>query len=108
MTRSCREHASRFIRAVLRPVWLRVGIAAILAVPGRVDVSPGHPLPDARRIGDLRAGNLIDGSRVASADLVPYDGGATFDLLRSGPTEIDWADGIQLAGTIAPSAATSR
>lgn len=73
-----------------------------------LDVSPGHPLPDGRHIGDLRAGDLVDGSRVASADLVPYDGGATFDLLPSGPTGIYWADGIQLASTIAPSAATSR
>ena len=40
MTRSGPNHESRFIHAVLRPVWLRVGLAAILEVPGRVTGTP--------------------------------------------------------------------
>jgi Hint domain len=62
--------------------------------------SPGHPLPDGRRLGDLQTGDLVDGSRVVSATLVPYAGGATFDLLPSGPTGTYWADGILLASTL--------
>ena len=34
-----------------------------------VDVSPGHRLPDGRRAGDLRPGEPVDGSTVASAGL---------------------------------------
>lgn len=68
-----------------------------------VDVSPGHPLPDGRQVGDLRAGDLVDGASVVSADLEPYDGGATFDLLPSGPTGTYWANGIRLASTLANS-----
>jgi len=62
--------------------------------------SPGHPLPDGRRLGDLKTGDLVDGALVVSATLVPYDGGATFDLLPSGPTGTYWADGVPLASTL--------
>jgi hypothetical protein len=65
-----------------------------------VDVSPGHPLPDGRRLGDLRRGDQIDGATVVSAALVSYNGGATFDLLPSGPTGTYWANGILLASTL--------
>ena len=67
-----------------------------------LDVSPGHPLSDGRRVGDLRTGEIIDGARVVSADLRSYLGGATFDLLPSGPTGTYWANGILLASTLAP------
>jgi len=63
--------------------------------------SPGHPLRDGRRIGDLRAGDAVDGSRVALAELEPYAGGFTFDLLTSGPTGAYVADGIVLRSTLA-------
>ena len=66
-----------------------------------VDASPGHPLPDGRRLGDLRAGDLVDGAIVVSANLRSYGGGATFDLLPSGPTGTYWANGIHLASTLA-------
>jgi hypothetical protein len=62
--------------------------------------SAGHPLPDGRRLGGLRPGDIADGARVVSATLVPYPGGATFDLLPSGPTRTYWADGILLASTL--------
>lgn len=66
-----------------------------------VDVSPGHRLGDGRRLGDLRSGDPVDGATVVSAALEAYDGGATFDLLPSGPTGTYWANGILLASTLA-------
>src|SRR6267378_1594834 len=42
-----------------------------------VDVSPGHPTADGRRLGDLAAGDFYDGAVVVSAELSPYAGGAT-------------------------------
>lgn len=66
-----------------------------------VDVSPGHRLPDGRRVGRLRPGDAVDGATVVSAELQEYDGGATFDLLPSGPTATYWANGILLASTLA-------
>jgi hypothetical protein len=73
----------------------------VLADGREVFVSPGHPLPDGRPVGDLRSGDVVDGSAVVSADLVPYGGGSTFDLLPAGDTGVYWANGIELASTLA-------
>jgi hypothetical protein len=67
-----------------------------------LEASPGHPLPDGRRLGDLQPGDLVDRARVVTAELVPYAGGATFDLLPSGPTGAYWANGILLLSTLRP------
>jgi hypothetical protein len=67
-----------------------------------VDASPGHPLPDGRRIGDLRLGDQVDGSTVVGATTLPYAGGATFDLLPDTVTGAYWADGILLGSTLGP------
>jgi len=37
---------------------------------------------------------------VVRADLVPYAGSATYDLLPAGPTTTYWANGILLASTL--------
>ncbi|HET7026633.1 MAG TPA: Hint domain-containing protein [Candidatus Limnocylindrales bacterium] len=62
--------------------------------------SPGHPLPNGRPVGSLVRGDAVDGSVVASAERVAYDGGRTFDLLPSGPTGAYWANGILLGSTL--------
>ena len=69
-------------------------------------LSPGHPLFDdgfGRQAGDLRTGDLLDGSTVSSADLVPYGGNQTFDLLPSGPTGGYWAGGILVGSSLSSS-----
>jgi hypothetical protein len=76
-------------------------VVHLVLADGRiVEVSPGHPLADGRLVGDLRAGDPLDGSTVVSADLVAYDGGATFDLLPAGPTGVYWANGILIGSTL--------
>lgn len=76
-------------------------VVRIVLDDGRsVTASPGHPLPDGRRLGDVRLGDLVDGTRVVGADLLPYGGRSTFDLLPSGETGVYWADGIQLGSTL--------
>ena len=94
----------------LAGVVLRVGSAAVppthrvvnlaLADGRSLTVSPGHPLPDGRRLGDLRPGDTLDGSVVVRADLLPYDQPRTFDLLPSGGTGFYWAGGILVASTL--------
>ena len=42
------------------------------------------------------------GAPVVSAELVPYRGGATFDLLTSAQAGTYWANGILLASILAP------
>jgi hypothetical protein len=81
-----------------------VVVHLVLSDGRTADISPGHPLPDGRRLGDLRPGDPVDGATVVSAALEAYDGGATFDLLPSGRTTTYWANGILLASTLEGSA----
>jgi hypothetical protein len=77
-------------------------VRLVLADGRSVTASPGHPTADGRSLGSLRPGDTVDGSPVVAADLVPYDGGRTFDLAVSGPT------GLYLAGESIPLASTIR
>jgi len=81
------------------PAWHEV-VRLALSDGRRVSASSGHPLADGRPLGALRTGDLVDGVVVASAVLVAYGGGRTFDLVVSGPTGIYLAGGIPLASTI--------
>lgn len=65
-----------------------------------VDVSPGHPTADGRKVGDLGPGDRFDGAFVVSAELGSYAGGATFDVLPMGATGVYWANGVLLGSTI--------
>lgn len=73
-----------------------------LADGRRVTASPGHPLADGRRLGDVRAGDVVDGSQVITAALVTYDGNETMDLVASGATGGYYAGGIPLRSTLSP------
>jgi hypothetical protein len=64
-------------------------------------ISPGHPTADGRRIGQLRAGDSLDGARIVSVERIPYPGGATYDLLPAGDTGYYWANGILIGSTLA-------
>lgn len=76
-------------------------VVSLLLADGRsVVASPGHPTADGRRLGDLRPGDRIDGSRVVATDLLSY-AGTTYDLLPSGPTGTYFANGILLGSTLA-------
>jgi hypothetical protein len=63
-------------------------------------VSPGHPTADGRRVGDLRAGDALDGATVVSAEREPYDGGYTLDVRPAGASGAYWANGVLLGSTI--------
>ncbi|HZP97636.1 MAG TPA: Hint domain-containing protein [Candidatus Limnocylindria bacterium] len=65
-----------------------------------VFVSPGHPTADGRQVGDLRDGDELDGTRVASVTRERYAGGATYDILPTGVTGTYWANGIRLGSTL--------
>ena len=65
-----------------------------------VYVSPGHPTAQERHIGDLAAGDTLDGTRIASVERVTYAGGATYDILPAGTTGVYWANGVLLGSTL--------
>ncbi len=62
--------------------------------------SPGHPTADGRSLGNLKIGELLDGSRVILIERLSYKGVATFDLLPSGDTGYYWANGILMGSTL--------
>jgi len=62
--------------------------------------SPGHPTTDGRTLGQLKAGDPLDGSHVIAAQLVPYNQSYTYDLLPAGNTGFYWANGILVASTL--------
>ncbi len=77
-------------------------VRLVLADGRTATASPGHPLADGRRFGDLRPGDAVEGSTVRSADLIPYRDGRTYDLVVSGATGIYLVDGIELRSTLQP------
>jgi len=91
----------RALGEAIAPAGHRV-VHLVLADGRQVWVSPGHPTADGRRVGDLRPGDELDGARVVSAELVPYGGETTFDLLPSGSTGAYWANSILLGSTLSP------
>jgi hypothetical protein len=64
-----------------------------------LEASPGHPTSDGRHVGDLKAGDKLDGSRIVRIELLPYVGD-TWDLLPAGSTGVYWADGVLLESTL--------
>jgi hypothetical protein len=71
-----------------------------------VSASPGHPVSDGRRIELLRPGDVLDGTVVSSAEVVPYGGTFVYDLLPAGATGWYRADGVLLGSTLANFMAT--
>ncbi len=74
-------------------------IRVVLADGRAVVASPGHPTGDGRRVGELNPGDLLDGSRVAMINVLPYSGD-TWDLLPLSSTGTYWADGVLLGSTL--------
>jgi hypothetical protein len=81
------------------PAWHKM-VHVVLEDGRELWVSPGHPTADGRTIGDLKAGDSLDGSRVVSAERVRYGQPATYDLLSSGATGFYWANGILMESTL--------
>jgi hypothetical protein len=99
------EAGRPFAAVVLRVGRVAVGpwhqVVRLVLDDGRsVRASPDHRLADGRPLGTIRAGDMVNGTRVARATLEPYGDGQTFDLLPSGPTSAYWADGILLRSTL--------
>jgi hypothetical protein len=93
--------ASPLVETGSTPVGRAHRVVHLVLADGRsVDVSPGHPTADGRAIGELAAGDLYDGARVVSAALVPYAGGATFDVLPAGASGTYWANAVLLGSTL--------
>jgi hypothetical protein len=67
-----------------------------------LEISPGHPTADGRFFSDLRAGELLDGARIVSVELVPYADDYTYDVLPASETATYVAGGVLIGSTMAP------
>lgn len=90
------------LKTVRVPVPYQHPMIHLVLVDGReLWASLGHPTTDRRRLGDLKAGDILDGARIQRVEIMPYDQPATYDLLPSGGTGFYWANGILIASTLA-------
>ena len=62
--------------------------------------SPNHPTTDGRLFGELKHGDVLDGSKIKNIELVPYNQPYTYDVLPSGDTGFYWANGILVGSTL--------
>ena len=56
--------------------------------------TPPHPTVDGRKIGDLVAGDYLDGTLVTKVELASTGQTTLYDILPSGDTGYYWANGI--------------
>jgi hypothetical protein len=95
-----RRVAAHVLRVSHNPAPRGHHVVRLVLSDGRtVEASPGHPTADGRRVGELRPGDLLDGSRVKAVERVSYIGD-TWDLLPAGPTGDYWADDVLLGSTL--------
>lgn len=93
--------SAKIIEAVRTPVPATHRVIHLLLADGReLFASLGHPTGDGRVIGDLVAGDTLDGSRVTATEDIPYQKQFTYDILPSGTTGFYWANGILMGSTL--------
>jgi hypothetical protein len=67
-----------------------------------LEISASHPTADGRTLGDLTAGDQLDGVRVISAKLVPYEHSRTYDILPASDSGTYYAGGVLIGSTMHP------
>lgn len=62
--------------------------------------SPGHPTSKKITVGELKAGDIYDGDRIESVELIQYRDNYTYDILPDSAKGFYWANGILLGSTL--------
>lgn len=89
------------IRIGKTPVGVHRVVRLALRDGSVLEVSPGHPTADGRTFGQLVAGSHLDGQHVVeSAELVPYQYDATYDVLPASSTGTYFAAGAEVGSTL--------
>lgn len=102
---SVNKKGEKIISAILKishtkaPKTHRV-VHLVLADKREAWISPNHLTTQDLPIGELRAGDMYDGSKVTLAQLVPYKETYTYDILPDSDTGFYWANGILLKSTL--------
>jgi hypothetical protein len=97
-----RPVAAKLLATSATPVPPSFRVLRLTLADGRsVTASPGHPTAAGRALGSYRIGEILDGAPVTAIEMLPCQGGKTYDLLPSGPTGCYRANGILLKSTLA-------
>jgi hypothetical protein len=81
------EDEHYLLAVVERPVRAHRAVRVVFADGGELFVSGPHPTTDGRTLGDLRAGDALDGRNIVAAEYEPYPYDATYDILPASVTE---------------------
>jgi hypothetical protein len=73
----------------------------VLESSAKMEMSPKHPTADGRLFSELERGDLLDGVRIASIDLVDYQQEFTHDILPNSDTGAYFAAGALVGSTLA-------
>lgn len=65
-----------------------------------ISASAAHPSSDGRIIGNLRTGDILDGSKIVTTESILYKDSYTYDILPAGVSRVYWANGILLKSTL--------
>jgi hypothetical protein len=72
----------------------------VLESGASLEISAGHPTADGRTFGDLRAGALLDQSRIRRVESVPYEHEHTYDILPDSDSGTYFAGGELIGSTL--------
>ena len=67
-----------------------------------LDISAPHPTADGRRFADLKVGDMLDGDRILSREVVAYPHAYTYDILPASSTGNYLANGHLIGSTLRP------
>ncbi|HOU93991.1 MAG TPA: hypothetical protein PLU22_23230 [Polyangiaceae bacterium] len=67
-----------------------------------LEISATHPTADGRTLGELGAGDRLDGVEIVAAERVPYRHSHTYDILPASDTGAYYAGGVLIGSTLHP------
>ena len=76
-------------------------ILKVLLSDGTVlEISPGHPTADGRKLKELKMGDILDGRMVVETKFIPYIYSHTYDILPDSKTGHYYANGVLIGSSL--------
>ena len=65
-----------------------------------LEISPGHPTTDGRKLKELKMGDILDGRMVVETKLIPYIYSHTYDILPDSKAGNYYANGVLIGSSL--------
>jgi len=82
------------------PVHHHSVLKILLAGGRKIEISPLHPTAEGVPLANLRAGDLVDRTRIERVELIPYTHDSTYDILPASETGTYFAAGVLIGSTL--------